>query len=751
MAEVAPASRLTSRGAAVLLVVSWAVFFSGALLHFDRVPYYRDHLVTFVPLRDYLRERLLSGELPQWFPYEGLGVPVIGQIATGTFHPLNLLATPLPAPQGEKWVVLIAYLLSLIGAYRAARATGVGRGAAVLGAWAFSFGGYSLGVSSIMNYVLSFPALAWVVWASIRVAEKQRLRDGALLALCASLVFLAGDALGFAACAGIGAIAFSARPSRRGALLFLLAGVWAAALVGIELLPSTALSADAVRNVGHPSPSLPFSWATHPLRLLELFLPGFIPDPQRARMLGELLGGGTSTFLTTVYFGVVTFAALTSALCPALPRAGKVALAAAVLALLLALGGHTGLLGAAQAVVPVLEKFRYPERYLAFFWVALLWVVPFGFQRALTHPPWRFWVGAGLAAAVNLALAAPFAAHRVADPQLAEALAMAWRPAGLLGAALALAAAAALVVRTPALRTALLGALLFADLYRGNAAHLPLVPARDFAPSPFAAAVQRTAADGAPPVRVSSEVQRQWPSGVSLPGREDWVASTLARLRPSCSELSRVQTLGSNLGGMQRRHVLVFGVADSRASSVAGYFNGCFAVRDDDGSAPAEAARAPEVSMVLEPRACWPRAFLAEAVPSTMEEALRAPLSLERRRVSWEGGPALDSSEGTLRWVAYAPERRVLEVDVPRPTALVESDDFVPGWTASLDGAAVPIHPAMVTALGVEVPAGKHRVELVFRTPRLVPGAALSLIGLIGLIACAAAVVRKRRAPVSTS
>src|SRR5207249_1632446 len=38
----------------------------------------RDAFRFFLPLKQYLIERLIAGELPQWFPYEGLGRSFVG-------------------------------------------------------------------------------------------------------------------------------------------------------------------------------------------------------------------------------------------------------------------------------------------------------------------------------------------------------------------------------------------------------------------------------------------------------------------------------------------------------------------------------------------------------------------------------------------------------------------------------------------------------------------------------------------------
>lgn len=736
--SVEPAAALSRRQALVLLGASWVVFFAKAIFQPTLVPYYRDHLVTNVPIREYVRERLLSGQLPEWFPYEGLGVPLIGQIALGTFHPFNLVTLPLPAVYGEKWALLGAYLFGLCGAYRAARAIGASREASILGAWTYAFGGYVLGVSSIIAYAMSTAALPWVVWAATRLVEKQRPRDAAALAASAALVFIAGDALAYAMTALLCGIAFSAKPTRRAALLFAVAGIWSAMLVAIELLPATVLGADSVRNVGQAPASLAFTWATHPLRLIELLHAGFIPDTARPQVLGELLGGGTAVFASTLYFGVVAFAALTAAL-PALPRPARFACGFGALMLLLAMGGFLGLLGVLQSVVPMLGKFRYPERYLSFFWVSTLWLVPLGFDRAVGGARRAFQVAAGFGGVLNLALVTPAAVGvlwglrgRVPDAAVADRVAQAWRWSGAIAIGVAAAAIMALFLKLPRARWIALGALLFGDLWRANAHHLPLVEASVFQPSPLAAAVREA--------RVASLAQRQWPSAVTLEGREEWIAGTIGRLRPTCSSLSRVETLGSNLGATQRRHALVFGGHDARLEKIAGFFNGCWAVVDDVGAAPEGAVSAPGLQLRIEPRACWPRAFLARAVATSLDVSVGAmeKLTLEERKVPWEGPRTVGSGEGTVTWQRPRPEVLELQVETPQPAALIVTNDFVPGWSATVDGAEATIHPAMGTALGLEVPPGAHRVVLSFHTPRLWPGAVATLAALALLVIVAA-------------
>src|SRR3954467_8776334 len=100
--------RLHPRGwAGLALVGAWLLFFGQTIVS-SRVPYERDILVTVLPLRHYLLERLRAGEIPQWYPYELLGVPFAGSLVASPFHPQVVLFLLLGPALGTKWSILFA-------------------------------------------------------------------------------------------------------------------------------------------------------------------------------------------------------------------------------------------------------------------------------------------------------------------------------------------------------------------------------------------------------------------------------------------------------------------------------------------------------------------------------------------------------------------------------------------------------------------------------------------------------------------
>lgn len=185
MTSIAPRFR-----AALALGVAWLVFFGVNLIDVNGVPYFRDTMQLYIPVRAFLHESLKSGRLPEWFPYELTGVPFIGQIVTATFHPQTLLFLPFAPAIAVKLNILTAFLFGEVGAYRLGRALGCSRSASVVSAFTLAFGGYAVGNHHNQPYLLSQVTLPWVAWAALGVVQRGRTRDVAALAFTWALIFL---------------------------------------------------------------------------------------------------------------------------------------------------------------------------------------------------------------------------------------------------------------------------------------------------------------------------------------------------------------------------------------------------------------------------------------------------------------------------------------------------------------------------------------------------------------------------------
>lgn len=88
------------------------------------------------------------------------------------------------------------------------------------------------------------------------------------------------------------------------------------------------------------------------------------------------------------------------------------------------------------------------------------------------------------------------------------------------------------------------------------------------------------------------------------------------------------------------------------------------------------------------------------------------------------------------------PESLELSLDAPVPGLVVLADEWLPGWTADVDGAPAPIVPAYHALRAVPVSAGRHVVTLRYRSAAWTPSWIAALVGLLGTIAF---LVRGRR------
>jgi hypothetical protein len=141
-----------------------------------------------------------------------------------------------------------------------------------------------------------------------------------------------------------------------------------------------------------------------------------------------------------------------------------------------------------------------------------------------------------------------------------------------------------------------------------------------------------------------------------------------------------------------------------------------------------------------------PRAFVvyaAEVVPVDGEERAqaRALARLDPRTTVLLEEPPVPApqSDGTrsftpARIVRVERHQLVIEAELPAPGVLVVSEPHYPGWSATVDGAPAPLLRADYALRGVALPAGRHVVEMRFRSRPAELGLALSGLGIFGLL-----------------
>jgi hypothetical protein len=389
------------------LLVLW--LFRGALFG-GGVFYRRDiHLVWHPQIETFVRSVSL-GSWPLWNPSLGFGRPLLADPSAQVLYPptwLNLLVRP--------WTYYTAFVTvhalgAAIGLFALARRVGVSTVGSAVAAGLWLLSGPYLSSIDLWHHYAGISWLPWVVLAADRAMETRS--HGASLAWGAAqgVQALAGSA---DACALTVFMALAVGLSRHfrwrdpaprslGRLLAtagvagmttvgLTAGLWWPALEQVR----SAARADL------PS-ALRTYWSLHPLVLMDILLPGLWSSlPLRESLRADLFES-REPFIASLYLGAAALALVLAGLGASAHPLRRTLVIVGAASLVMALGSHTPVYGAAAWLFPPLRILRYPVKLtllVSFVW-ALLAGIGVDAWRATTLSPraWRLHVCAPLAA-----------------------------------------------------------------------------------------------------------------------------------------------------------------------------------------------------------------------------------------------------------------------------------------------------------------------------------------------------------------
>jgi hypothetical protein len=104
-----------------------------------------------------------------------------------------------------------------------------------------------------------------------------------------------------------------------------------------------------------------------------------------------------------------------------------------------------------------------------------------------------------------------------------------------------------------------------------------------------------------------------------------------------------------------------------------------------------------------------------------------------------------DGSPGVARITRYDPGRVIVDASARRPSELVLTDVYYPGWKVTLDGRPADMHRVDYLLRGTTLPPGRHRVEFSYEPTSWRIGWIVSLLAAVVLAATAAIGLRRRR------
>ncbi|HZM01474.1 MAG TPA: YfhO family protein [Candidatus Saccharimonadales bacterium] len=230
----------------------------------------RDYALFSYPVAYFHRLCFWRGELPFWNPYDCCGLPFLAQLNTLTLYPLSLIYLLLPLPWSLSFFCLLHTFLGGMGMYfLAAHWTGSRAGAALAGV-VFSFSGLSLTFLMWPSHIATF---AWLPWV-ILLAETGWQEGGRKLvwaALAATMEVLAGgpETILFTWLILLAMVAVQMRKGSLPPMLvagrFLAIGILALGLAAPQLLPFADFAAHSSRDTHFATSEWsmpPWGWAS---------------------------------------------------------------------------------------------------------------------------------------------------------------------------------------------------------------------------------------------------------------------------------------------------------------------------------------------------------------------------------------------------------------------------------------------------------------------------------------------------------
>ncbi|MGH7164742.1 MAG: YfhO family protein [Nitrospiraceae bacterium] len=761
----------SSTGLAIAALCGIALAFYYRLWLPDLVLIKRDAFRYFLPMKQYLREQLATGDLPQWFPYEGLGCPVIGPSGLGMFHPFTVLYFLLPVPDAYRAATLVACLLAGLGAFALGRTLALSHAGALLSGVAFALSGYVVSLTDNLLYLYSICALP-LFCAGLEKALKSPVAWVVVPAVVWATVFLHGDlqtGYYYGLIALLWVLARVHGSYQQAVVRLALIAALAALIGGIQLGPAAAAYAGSERAQPEFFRDQALHWSTHPLRLPTL-LASPVGGKAHPVVVSHLFFGGRSAgervelWAESLYVGVpVAGLALVGTWAR---RDLRVLTLLGGLALWLALGRFGGLYEVFYHVVPMWSAFRYPEKLMgvASFSVAMLAGAGVDALREGRGRPIPWFIAAVLCAGVGLSLwteqASVWMATIFGAPED-----VAREVAGSAAQAFAFSALATLGVGTvvagtqrgwlqPELSLAFLIGIVTIDLFRANLAayHTGPVEAATFTPGLVEALSRHANVAGPGHFRIVTLPD----SRIAYPKSFDqWLdllgaSSLLTRQKLDLEHNTpfRIESIAFYQPGHDPATAALIATVRQKfeIEAAARYNVAYFIGRSQHFQSPRFAkvlvayVADYDLALVHNPVPVKPRAYLSLRPERTSSSVDLAALLARRDFLSGEVD-VIETEETTLPGPTrggsavierYAPEEVLVRVSTPEPAVLILLDAFDAGWRAVLEtGAGLPILRANGLVRAVVVPAGDHVLTFRYQTPLLKAGALASLAGLV--------------------
>ncbi len=710
-----------------------------------------DFRAMFYPMTTMLHDMVRAGELPLWNPYTYIGHPLVGNPHAALVYPATWLIWLVGADRGLGLVLAFHVWLAAWGMAQLARGFGSTHTAALLAGVIFGMSEW-MGTRFYAGHYTLIMVAAWVPWAV--AGYHYALKRGTLLS-----TFPAGAALGAALLGGHPPMVFylglslvvmllyhtmTAEDTGRGLWVavrqLVLLGIIGVVLGAALLLPALELTRLSVRD----SNDLEFinSFALPPAQFLGLALPGLFGNPNQAP---TYYWGRDFYEEFSAYVGLLPLLALPLAF-RRMRREHVYFIGLIVLGVLMSVGLQGAILPVLVRWLPGFSFFRAPGRALFFVMFGLAGLQALHIsqlqestpdeRREFLQPILTRWLPIGMLAAFggSVFFSGWYASASHVEPMPTRALMVA---GALAAAGIVLAGlwAALWMWKTSPPSTTSVGreeaplpsntldvmkwalpVLVFVVILDAWRIPLQLINTtagwRDSLWEGAAVNIPTTA-----DARVV-EIPEDSPYNGSYVTRQQHVigydplpVATFDKLQ-KLGDLHDPMSAGNTLMGV--KYVLAKTPYDRENFELIGIAEGGIYYRRTDP---------------------FPRAWFAtkgvtvEANDDAVREAINTDVEALRDTAIVDS--AIDcatSEDGTATMSDYHPTNVTIQTG-GGGGVLVLSDQYYPGWEATVDGQAVPITRAFTALRAICVPAGEHTVAFVYRPMSFMLGLVLTVAG----------------------
>jgi len=686
--------------------------------------------------------QLQHSHFPLWDPHNWLGQSFLGQAQPGAAYPLNWLLWLMPRQHGHiqmwaiQWYYVVIHYMAALFCYLLCRDLKRSRAASLIAGLAFGL----LGYVGWTDWPQMLNGAVWTPLVFLFLLRATRGRhpwaSAVLSGACLGMSWLSGhhQVPIFLTLASAGVwLYYILKDGKLNVRMAALAGVAmvVSPIVGaLQILPAQEYGNLALRWVGTPEPLgwqdvVPYYIHTQhqllPIYLFGILFPGY--DHNAGPFFGVVA-------LSLALVGIAMFWRR---------QAVKLFSAVAIGGLLYSFGGHTVFGGLIYAIVPFVEKARVPAMATLLFHAGFATVAAFGvdaLRRGFGEAPESPWlrriniglvIFGALVGTTVMVILVSHAFHWDTDDRIMITILVSFLMAALLYAFRA---------RSVSERQALTLLVLLLLFEAGNESGYMLSPRQEWGQRNFIEKVRGNE-------DLADFLHRQ-------PGtfRVDTATDDIV---PNWGDYHNLDFVQAQAGVTVNAFALEMHTPQTKRLLGVKYL----LARQPNQPGQTEVFRGASNILVYENPNVFPRAWTVhEIVPIHDAADGRRFISdhideLASKALMTTLAPKL-ACPGTMDKVSvtrYAAESVAIDAQMSCDGMLVLSDNYYPGWSATVDGYPTEIYEVDLALRGVAVPKGAHKIAFHYRPRSFVVGFALTLTGLLG--AAVITIFSRKKSPIA--